>query len=72
MGSLDRFRSTSSMRATFHLNRLICQIPRNPVRMGTKMRTMVAGLSSCDHVEFEPERDRVEAHLLGSRLDEYG
>lgn len=58
IGSFIRFLSTSSIKATFHLNLLICHTPRKPVRIGTKIRTRVVGLKRFElNTEVEVEDD---------------
>ena len=60
MGGFARFRSTSSIKATFHFSRLICHIPRKAVKMGTKMRKMVVGRRKAEDEDEDEDEDKDE------------
>lgn len=51
IGSLCKFRSTSSIKSNFHLNRFSCHTPKNPVNIGTKININDVGLRRMEMVE---------------------
>lgn len=56
IGSLCKFRSTSSIKSNFHLNLFNCHTPKNPVNIGTKIKINEAGRR---RMEMADEEDLV-------------
>lgn len=53
IGSLCKFRSTSSIKSNFHLNLFNCHTPKNPVNIGTKIKINEVGRRRTEMVDEE-------------------